>query len=199
MDGLSFYYDFNSPYAYLAAARVDELLPTAPRWQPVALAFLLRAHNRVAWSMREETREPGIRDCEQRAIAYGLPPLRLPPGWPLESYSLSPLRAAYIAADHGLLHEFTRAAFARNFVQGTGLRSLEDLLAAAREAGLDEAAVGEGVENPDVKARLKAATEDALARGVVGVPTVVVGETVFWGDDQLEAAAERMRLAARPG
>ena len=108
-----FLYDFNSPYAYLAAARVDEVLPVKPRWQPIAFAFLLRAHDRSPWSFDERERRIGIAECERRAEAYGLPPMRWPPGWPIESYGLTSLRAAIIAANHGLLREFSRAAFAR--------------------------------------------------------------------------------------
>lgn len=68
-----FLYDFNSRYAYLAAARVDEVLPITPRWQPVALAFMLRAHNRRPWSFDERERRVGVAECERRARAYGLP------------------------------------------------------------------------------------------------------------------------------
>jgi 2-hydroxychromene-2-carboxylate isomerase len=184
-----FYYDFNSPYAYLAASRIDALIPEAVEWRPVAFAFVLRAHNRTPWSMHDDTRGPGMRECEERAASYGLPTLRWPPGWPVESYSLLPLRAAYVAAAHGRLEEFSAAAFALNFVDGAGLRDLADVLIAAERAGLSETAVREGIDSTVVKDELKAATEGALRRGVVGVPTVAVGDELFWGDDQLPAAA----------
>jgi 2-hydroxychromene-2-carboxylate isomerase len=64
-----FLYDFNSPDAYLAAARVDEVLPIKPRWQPIAFAFMLRAHNRSPWSFDERQRPIGIAECERRAQA----------------------------------------------------------------------------------------------------------------------------------
>lgn len=193
MDEAVFYFDFNSPYAYLAASRIDELMPVPVRWEPIALAFLLRAHDRVPWSMREETREPGMNECERRARDYGLPPLRWPPGWPVESYSLAPLRAARVAAEHGLLREFSRAAFARNFVQGTGLRAEADVLEVAGEAGLDPGLVRQGMTADPVKEALRQATDAAIEMGVVGVPTTVVGSELFWGDDQLEAAAGAVR------
>jgi 2-hydroxychromene-2-carboxylate isomerase len=189
-DAPVFSYDFNSPYAYLASSRVDAVLPVAPRWEPIAFAFVLRAHDRTPWSMQgDASRAAGLRECERRAVRYGLPPLRLPPGWPRESYSLLPLRAAWVAEEHELLREFSAAAFARNFAAGAGLRAIDDVLAAAREAGLDEAAVRDGVERAEVKDRLTAATEAAIARGVPGVPTVTAAGETFWGDDRLEAAA----------
>jgi 2-hydroxychromene-2-carboxylate isomerase len=189
-----FLYDFNSPYAYLAAARIDDLMPGEVRWQPVALAFMLRAHDRRPWSFDEQQREAGVAECERRARAYGLPEMRWPPGWPIESYGLASLRGALVAADHGLLRAFSAAAFRRAFVDGLGLKHTSDVLKVADEIGLDRTAVEAGLEAPDVKARLTEATQAAISAGVIGVPTVVVGGRLFWGDDQLEEAA-----AARAG
>lgn len=187
--GPTFLYDFNSPFAYLAASRVDEVLPVAPRWQPIAFAFVLRARDRIPWSMREQTRAAGIRECESRARAYGLPPLQWPSDWPVGSYSLLALRAALVADELGRLRQFSRAAFTCNFVTGAGLRTAEDVLGAAGRAELDVELVGERMASEEIKQRLRAVTDDAIARGVYGVPTVVVGQQLFWGDDRLGDAA----------
>ena len=178
--------DFNSPYAYLAASRIDGVLAAA-RWQPIAFAFLLRAQGRMPWSFDEAERPLGIAECERRAAEYGLPPMAWPEGWPAGSYTLEPLRAALVAEEHGLLHEYAIAAFARNFVTGTGLLG-DAALEVAEEVGLDRAAVAAAMEG-DAKERLRAATDEAIAAGVPGVPTVTVGEEHFWGDDRLEDAA----------
>lgn len=188
-----FLYDFNSPYAYLAATRVDRVLPVKPRWQPLAFAFILRAHDRRPWSFDERERSIGIADCERRAETYGLPPMRWPAGWPIESYGLTSLRAAIVAGRHGLLREFSRAAFARNFVRGQGLKQLGDVLAVADEVGLDRDAINSGVTAEDIKAQLTDATEAAIAAGAIGVPTVLACGQSFWGDDQLETAAAAIR------
>jgi 2-hydroxychromene-2-carboxylate isomerase len=75
------------------------------------------------------------------------------------------------------------------FVDGRHLADLEAVLDAVERAGMDRAAVREGIERPEVKERLRMQTDAALARGVTGVPTVAVGEELFWGDDRLEDAA----------
>ena len=187
----TFFYDFNSPYAYLAAHRVDRLLGERVRWQPIAFAFVLRGVGRTPWSFTD-ARPAGMRECEERAVRYGLPPLRWPPGWPVESYTLAPLRAALVAEEHGRLRELSLAAFAENFVTGAGIREPEALERAARAAGLDPDVVRDGIQRPEIKERLREVTDGALAAGVVGVPTVLVDGEAFWGDDQLEQAAARM-------
>jgi 2-hydroxychromene-2-carboxylate isomerase len=189
-----FYYDFNSPFAYIAAHRVDDVLPVEPRWQPVAFAFLLIHHRREPWSFDVETRGASMRDCEGRAAELGLP-LQWPEGWPKESYSLLPLRAAVLAEREGLLREFSRAAFQRHFSSPAGVRDLDGVLAAAEQAGLDRAEVEAHVGDEDVKLEVKAATEAAIDTGVYGVPTVQVGDKLFWGDDLLEEAAAAIEVA----
>jgi len=189
-----FYFDFSSPFAYLAATRVDDLLPQMPRWVPISMAFVTSAHQRTPWSMREESKERGKRECEERAAEYGLPPLRWPSGWPLDSYSLAALRASYVAASAGCLREFSRAAFERNFLDGSGLGTEADLRAVAETVGLDPDHVLTEVRRPAIKDTLKRETEKAIRAGVFGVPTVVVGEELFWGDDRLALAADALRV-----
>jgi 2-hydroxychromene-2-carboxylate isomerase len=130
-----------------------------------------------------------VAECEQRARDYGLPELRWPPGWPIESYGLGSLRAALVAADHGLLREFSMAAFERNFVDGLGLGHDDDVLAVAESVGLDRSRVAEAMRSTAIKQRLTEATEAAIAAGVRGVPTVLVDGEPFWGDDRLVDAA----------
>jgi len=190
-----FYYDFNSPFAYIAAHRVDDVLPVQPRWQPIAFAFLLIAQRREPWSFELGTREPTMRECERRAAALGLP-LQWPQGWPRESYSLLPLRAAVIAEQAGLLREFSRAAFRRHFSDPAGVGELDAVLAAAQEAGMDPEEVRAHVADEDVKEAVKDATDAAIDLGVFGVPTVQVGDELFWGDDRLEEAAAALGAPA---
>jgi 2-hydroxychromene-2-carboxylate isomerase len=180
-----FRYDFNSPYAYLAAERIDAVLPGA-EWQPVGFAFILIAQRRVPWSMGEG-RTDGVAECERRAAERGLPPIRWAEGWPRESYSLDPLRVALFAGEHGLLREYSMAAFRRMFVDGVALGG-EVAYEVAADIGLDphEARLAAGGW---AKERLKEVTDAAIAEGVPGVPTVTVGGEHFWGDDRLEDAA----------
>lgn len=191
-------YDFNSPFAYLAVARAESVLGADVELQPVAFAFMLRAHDRTPWSLTDdETRERGMRECEARAAGNGLPPLRWPPGWPVGSYTLAPLRAALVAQEQGALRAFSQAAFARHFADGLPLTGPEDLDAVAAAAGLDGPAVRARTTEPQIKQALADVTQEALDLGAVGVPTTVIGGVPFWGDDRLEEAAAAQGTAAR--
>ena len=68
-----FYYDFNSPYAWLAAERVNSMLPVPPVWQPISFGHILQASGREPWSFHEPTKSEGIAEVERRAAERGLP------------------------------------------------------------------------------------------------------------------------------
>jgi 2-hydroxychromene-2-carboxylate isomerase len=187
----TFYYDLMSPYAYLAAERIDRVLPAA-RWQPVLLGGLFKLTGRSSWALGDHDRRGrGIAEIERRAHASGLPPLRWPDPWP--SSSLGAMRAAVFARGAGREREFAAAAFEVAFVQGNDLADVRHTLAAAERAGLDPAEVEAAIADRGVKDELRAATDAAHARGVFGVPTVAVGDELFWGDDRLEEAAAALR------
>jgi 2-hydroxychromene-2-carboxylate isomerase len=183
-----FYFDFNSPYAYLAAMRVDDVLPVKPVWQPISFGVIVRTIGKTPWSFTAQ-RPGGIAEIARRAEERGLPEVRYPEGWPVECYSLTPLRAALLADDQGLLREMTRELYATFFGEGRGLADVELVIAAGERAGCDCAQLREGLGGDEVKERLREATGAAIERGVTGVPTVAVGDELFWGDDRLQDAA----------
>jgi 2-hydroxychromene-2-carboxylate isomerase len=184
-----FYYDFSSPYAWLAAERVDSVLPVPPVWQPVSFGHILQASGREPWSFHEPSKSDGIAEIERRAAERGLPAPRWIEGWPLATYSLLPLRAAIFAQQAGRAASFSLAAFRQFFAAGRTLADLDNVLIAAAASELHPRAVTRGVESKTVKDALRQATEEAIRLGVVGVPTVAIGSELFWGDDKLEEAA----------
>lgn len=181
-----FYYDLGSPYAWLAAERIHALLPVAPVWQPILLGGVWRHTGGGSWSLTEE-RAAGMAEVERRAREYGLMEVRWPDPWP--SDSLAAMRAATFAQQAGRAVAFSLAAFRQAFCAGRDLAEIDNVLIAAAACELHPNAVTKGIESRSVKDRLRAATEAAVARGVVGVPTVAVGDELFWGDDRLADAA----------
>ena len=185
-----FYYDVSSPYAYLAAWRVDDVLPVRPEWRPIAFGVIVRRIGKQPWSF-EEDRQANFDEIAARAAQRGLPEVRYPEGWPVESYSLAPLRAALVASDEGQdrLRAVTQELFRTAYVDGQHLADVDGVLDAVERAGMDRDRVRQAIETTEIKERLRAQTDAALDRGVTGVPTVAIGEELFWGDDRLEEAA----------
>ncbi len=184
----AFYYDVSSPYAYLAACRVDEVLPVRPEWRPIAFGVIVRQLGKVPWSFGEH-RDDHFASIAERVSDRGLPEIRYPDGWPAETYSLTPLRALLLASDEEQLRALSHACFRMMFVEGRHLADVDGVLEAAERAGMDHEYVREGVDRAEVKQELRDRTDEAVAKGVTGVPTVIVGEQLYWGDDRLEEAA----------
>ena len=185
-----FYYDLASPYAYLSAERISQVFEDAgaepPEWQPILLGGLFKRFGRSSWGIGPE-REAGMAEVERRAQAYGLPPLRWPDPWP--GNSLTAMRAAVFAKELGRAVSFSLAAFRQAFAAGRDLTEPDNVFIAAASSELHPRSLQTAIARDAIKQRLRQATDDAGDRGVFGVPAVVVGDEVFWGDDQLEAAA----------
>jgi 2-hydroxychromene-2-carboxylate isomerase len=185
-----FFYDLGSPYAYLAAERLSALFAEArrepPEWRPILLGGLFKRFGRESWANGPD-RDAGIREVQRRASAYGLPPLSWPEPFPPNT--LVAMRAATYAKEIGRAPSFSLAAFRQAFAAGRDLTKPDNVLLAAAAAEMHPRAVLSAVERNSVKRTLREATELAGDLGVRGVPSVVVGEQVFWGDDRLEEAA----------
>lgn len=191
-----FYFDLGSPYAYLAAERISGLFAEAglpqPEWQPVLLGGLFKRFGRSSWGEEgAPTRAAGIAEVERRAAAYGLPPLVWPEPWPGDM--LAAMRAAIFAKQAGRTVSYALAAFRQAFAGGRDLSELDSVLIAAAACELHPRAVSSGIETRIVKQGLIDATAEAGDRGVTGVPTLRVGDQLFWGDDRLDEGLEAAR------
>ncbi len=187
-----FYYDFSSPYSYLAAERISGLFAEAgaeqPEWKPISFGHLLAAIGRRPWSYPGGDRESHFAEIQRRADERGLPKVLYPDGWPLESWSITPARAATYAKESGRVVSFSLAAFRQHFAAGRDLSDVDNVLVAAAACELHPKALLKGIETRSIKDALRAATDEAIECGVQGIPTVAVGDELFWGDDRLEAA-----------
>ena len=186
-----FYYDLGSPYAYLAAERVNAVFTEAgaevPEWQPVLLGGLFARFDRDSWA-NGPGRDDGLREVERRASAYGLPPIRWPKQFP--GNTLYAMRVATFAKEIGRTVAFSLAAFRQAFAGGLDLTEPDNVMVAAAAAEMHPRAIAVAVGRDATKAALRKATDRAGDLGVVGVPSIVVGGEVYWGDDRLEDAAE---------
>lgn len=187
----TFYFDLGSPYAYLSAERVSRLFADAglpqPEWQPVLLGGLFGRFGRHSWA-EGQGREEGMREVERRAEAMGIQPIRWPEPWP--GNTLYAMRVATYAKSIGRTVSFAQAAFRQAFAGGRDLTDPDNVAIAAAACELHPNAIAKAAASDGVKDRLRLATERAGDLGVSGVPSLLVSEQVFWGDDRLEEAVE---------
>lgn len=195
MPPIRFYFDLGSPYAYLAAERLHTLLPEPVQWQPVLLGGLFALTGRSSWALGDhQRRAAGMAIVEARARSYGLPPMRWPDPWPTNY--LYAMRASTHAFKLGRGREFATQAFRAAFQRGVDLAIPANVLRVATEVGIEAADVEAAVADPEIKQALREATDTAFALGVIGVPTVAIGEQTFWGDDRLQDAAALLSAGA---
>jgi 2-hydroxychromene-2-carboxylate isomerase len=181
-----FYYDLGSPYAYLAAERLTKALPEMPVWQPILLGGIWKETGGRSWAVTK-ARDEGMAEVARRAADYGLMPIRWPDGWP--NNTLNAMRVAVWAQQIGRTVAFSLAAFRQAFAGGKDLSNIDYVLMAAAACELHPNAVLKAIETQSVKDHLREVTQEAYERGVRGVPTIAVGNELFWGDDRLEDAA----------
>jgi 2-hydroxychromene-2-carboxylate isomerase len=187
MEPLSFYYDLGSPDAYLAAERVVGVLGAVPEFVPVRIGG--PGGFRCA---EEETIYRS--DIERRAAEYGLMPVRWPSEFPGDT-EWAMLVATY-AKQTGRVVAYSMAAFRQAFAAGRDLGERDSVLISAAAAEMHPAAVQKAAGLKGTRARLEAATAAAWDAGVRDVPAVLVGDNVFHGDRELEAAAAALVAAA---
>jgi len=187
-----FYFGAMSPYSWLAAERIGELLPEA-RWRGVLAGAVFKANGRTSWGLTDG-RARRIADCEARARARGIGPIRWPDPWPTSDLHVA--RAMAFAEAEGALERYALCAMRLAFLEGADLSTLAAVLEAARRVDLDAVAVERALGEPAIKDALRATTDEALALGVFGVPTVAVAGELFWGDDRLPEAAGRARAGS---
>jgi 2-hydroxychromene-2-carboxylate isomerase len=197
--GVSFYYDLASPYAYLASARVDEMLGPEVHWKPILVGAVHKHYRRVSWGATPDLRAAGIAEIEQRAADYELPPIVWPEPYPANS--LIAMRAAVWANQRERGRAFAEIAFAMAFREGIDLTQPTAVALAAERAALDPEELARALVDPQLKSDLRKLTENAIASGVYGVPTFDAGGFLWWGDHLLPAAraAEEWRCKQAGG
>jgi 2-hydroxychromene-2-carboxylate isomerase len=185
---IEFWFDFSSPYGYIASQKIDALAARHGRkahWKPWLIGVIYKKYGYAPLEMAEK-KAYFHRDVVRHARFEGVP-LSIPAGFP--EGLLAPSRALYWIEDRQgreAAARFGRTAYAAYWAEGRKLAEPE-VVAEIAEAtvGAAKADVLAALEDPAVKARLKAETEAAIAKGVFGSPFIIVDGEPFWGSDRL--------------
>lgn len=184
---IEFWFDFSSPYSYLAAEKIDALAANHQRivhWRPVLLGAIFQVTNAVPLVQLPLKGDYSVRDFARSARYLHLP-FTMPSRFPLPTQQAA--RAYYWLCDHDLAkaHDFARALFRALFVHDRDISDLAVVCDVAASMGLNADALSLAVAQPEVKARLKSETDAAILKGVFGAPFFRVDDESFWGVDRL--------------
>lgn len=185
---IEFYFDFSSPYGYLLSEKIEEIAARHDRkvkWRPILLGVVFKATGSAPLTLQFPAKaEYSVRDFARSARFLGVP-YRHPGKFPLATQAAA--RAFYWIHDrnHRLSRDFAHAAYRALFVDDRDISSPETVLDIAAGLGLDRDQVAAAIQSQEMKDRLKAECDSALAKGVFGSPHVVIDGEPFFGADRL--------------
>lgn len=199
MAKIEFFFDCSSPWTYLAFTRIHAIVERTRAeivWKPVLVGGIFNAVNQEVYDRRAnpDKRKASYyeKDLQDWASLAGIK-IGRPPVFPVRAVAM--MRAALAAQEKGAVIPFARAAFETYWGELEDVSQREVLEEVCRKAGLDPAAILARADAPEIKDRLKANTEEVIARGGFGSPTMYVnGTDMYFGNDRLplvEAALMR--------
>jgi 2-hydroxychromene-2-carboxylate isomerase len=185
MRQVDFYFDFVSPYAWLAAHQIGEVRDCTAatfRFVPVLFAGLLNHHSNLGPAEIPAKRRYVFQDAQRWAMHLGLE-FKAPPAHPFNP--LKPLRVTSAVDNDALREALAVKLLDAAWSEGKDITLDAVAYAAADGVGLDGKALLQKAQSEEVKQKLRLQTENAIAAGVFGVPSFLVDGEIFWGADRL--------------
>jgi 2-hydroxychromene-2-carboxylate isomerase len=185
---IDFYFEFASPYGYLASTQVEDLGARhgcEVVWHPIMLGAAFKETG-ARPLMHTPLKAPYLRhDVPRFARLLGMA-FREPPIMPANSLAASRAFVWLEVDDPGLAKRLAQAVFHAHWGEGRDISAAEQVAEIATPLGIERSALLQAVADPAIKERLKQATAAALERGVFGSPFIFVGGEPFWGADRLD-------------
>ena len=187
-DPIEFYFDFSSPYGYLASECIDAIAARHGRdvtWRPYLMGVAMKTTGSTPLVNRPMMGAYSRHDMERSARRLEVP-LRFPEPFPIAT--IAACRAVYWMerSDAGETKPLAKALYRAYFVDGRNISEAEVVADVATGVGADRAVLLAGIQEPAIKDRLKEVTNDAIERGVFGSPFFMVDGEPFWGHDRMD-------------
>jgi 2-hydroxychromene-2-carboxylate isomerase len=190
MRTLEFFYDCSSPWTYLAFHRIEDVIARTGAklvWRPILVGGVFNSVNDSVYEARKNPVMPKLRwyvkDLQDWASFYGIR-IGQPPVFPVNS--VKAMRGAIVAERHGLLPRWSRRVFETYWGDLADISQDDVLRPLVAEVGLDPDAFFKSIAEPSVKDQLRANTDELIARGGFGSPTMFIdGGDMYFGNDRL--------------
>jgi 2-hydroxychromene-2-carboxylate isomerase len=196
---VEFFYDLSSPWTYMAYNAIGPILAeakTGMTLRPMLVGGVFNAVNEGVYANRAATQTPkskALGRWTKEWAAYAGVAMNFPsPHHPLRSVHAMRFCCA-LEDNQAALDHFSRTAFEAYFRDQRNLDDPAELVAVADACGMDGAALADMAQSQPVKDRLRANTDEAIARGAFGSPSIFVdGEHMYFGNDQLPLVRARL-------
>jgi 2-hydroxychromene-2-carboxylate isomerase len=185
---IDFYFDFSSPYGYLAAMRINAIAAKYERrvkWRPILLGPAFKASGNSVLIAQPLKGPYSQRDFSRTARFMGVP-FKQPEPFPIGTQNAARIFYWLDDRDPVQAHRFAMTCFATYFAEGIDISAPEKVAELAERVGADRDAALAAMADPLVKERLKREVDASLAAGVFGSPYIVVDGEPFWGSDRLD-------------
>lgn len=180
------YFNFRSPYCYLASKKMFDLVDRHGArfvWRPLG-GWAGRSPPERAKYKLPIVRQDVKRWCKRLGIPFNPPPITTDP--------TIAGAGSLLAEERGKLREYVVAVMAKEWADGADIGDADVLLAVGESIGLDRQELADAIHDPVRLAQLERNHEEAAEKGAFGVPTFIVGEEVFWGQDRIDFVAEHL-------
>jgi 2-hydroxychromene-2-carboxylate isomerase len=185
---IDFYFDFSSPYGYLASEKIEALAAKHGRgvnFRPVLLGVIFKQTGATPLTQVPLKGDYSRRDMERSAKFHGIAAFRMPSKFPIPSQAAARIVLWAQQRDAALAARVVHALYHAFFADDRDISDPDTAVAVAATCGVDAAAARAAIDDPAIKDALKRANDDAIARGVFGSPFIVVDGEPFWGLDRL--------------
>jgi 2-hydroxychromene-2-carboxylate isomerase len=186
---IDFYFDFSSPYGYLASEKIEAIAARHGRsvdWHPILLGIIFKQTGAAPLTMIPLKGDYSRRDMARSARFHGLTGFRMPSKFPIPSQAPARIVLWQKQQDAARAAAVVHALYRAFFVEDVDISVPEHAVAVASGCGVDAAAARAAIDDPAIKDALRAANDEAIARGVFGSPFIVVDGEPFWGTDRLD-------------
>lgn len=189
---VEFYYDYGSPASYLAWTQLEKLAERTGAtivWKPALLGGIFKeTQNRPPISVPAKGAWM-VKDLARFAQRYDVP-MQMNPKFPINTIYL--MRGALVAQRDGYLDTYNRAIFNGMWVDAEDVGDMTVVARLLTAAGLDPETFGAAIQAPEIKKELFARNDEAVAKGIFGMPSFVIDGELHWGQDRLDFVEEAL-------
>jgi len=186
---IEFYFDFSSPYGFLASEKIEALAAKHDRrveWHPILLGVVFKQTGASPLTQVPLKGEYSRRDMVRSAGFHGVSGFRMPSTFPIATQAPARIVLWARERDTALAAKTVHSLYRAFFVDDIDISNADNAAAAAARGGADATAARAAVDDPAIKDALKRENEQALGKGVFGSPFIIVDGEPFWGVDHLD-------------